>query len=47
MGRIFVDSREEPVSGMALLGDFCFLAGRPDKEIVLHKLNQDFVIMVP
>ncbi len=47
MGRIYVDSLAEPVSGMALLGDFCFLAGRPDKEIVLHKLNQDFVIMVP
>ena len=50
MGKICVDSLENPVSAMALLGDFCFLAGKPDKELVLHEPEQDgqdFVIMVP
>lgn len=50
MGDIFVDSLENPVSAMALLGDFCFLTGKPDKELVLYKpkeRKQDFVIMVP
>lgn len=50
MGHIFVDSMENPVSAMALLGDFCFLTGKPDKELVLYKpegWKQDFVIMVP
>ncbi len=36
MGKICADSREAPVSAMALLGDFCFFAGRPDKELVLY-----------
>lgn len=50
MGEIYADSREEPASAMALLGDFCFLAGRPDPELVLYAARQcrpDFAIMVP
>ncbi|MEY8426522.1 GNAT family N-acetyltransferase [Lachnospiraceae bacterium 46-15] len=50
MGKIYVDSLEEPVSAMAALGDFCFLAGKCDREFVLYKPEQgrrDFMIMVP
>ncbi len=34
MGKIYVDSQEEPASAAAVLGDFCFLAGRPDGEFI-------------
>lgn len=50
MGKIYADSPEDPVSAMALLGDFCFLAGKPDKELVLYdpkQGGQNFIIMVP
>lgn len=50
MGHIYGDSDEAPVSTIAVLGDFCFLAGKPDKELVMYKPGeciQDFVIMVP
>lgn len=50
MGRLYTTSKEEPVSAMTLLGDFCFLAGMADKELVSFKpewCEQDFVIMIP
>lgn len=50
MGRIYADSIERPASAMALLGDFCFFAGKPNKELVLFKPEQggrNFLIMVP
>lgn len=50
MGHIYGDEAEISASAMALLGDFCFLAGKPDKELVRYKPRgcaQDFVIMVP
>lgn len=50
MGQIYVENREKPLSAMAMLGDFCFFAGVPNKELVLYKpecCNQDFMIMVP
>lgn len=37
-------------SAMALLGDFCFLAGEPSRELALYKpawCTRDFMIMVP
>ena len=37
MGKIYVDSLEKPASALALLGDFGFFAGRPDREMVLGK----------
>lgn len=49
MGSIYVDSLEKPESAMALLGDFCFLAGEPNREMVQYKpkdCENDFVIMV-
>ena len=50
MGSLYVDSLEKPASAMALIGDFCFLAGKPDKEIVWYKPRhgwRDFMIIVP
>lgn len=50
MGKIYADNPEHPQSVMALLGDFCFLAGAPAEELVRHKpagCTQDFVIMIP
>jgi GNAT superfamily N-acetyltransferase len=50
MGNIYVNSLEEPLSAMAILGDFCFFAGLPDKELVQYKPEEyrnNFIIMVP
>lgn len=50
MGHIYVNFAEAPISAMAVLGDFCFFAGKPDKEIVLYKpdhCKQDVMIMIP
>lgn len=50
MGEIYADSMEEPSSSMALLGDFCFLAGIPNEELLLcipRESKKDSVIMVP
>lgn len=49
MGQIYVN--EEcgglPESAAAVLGDFCFLAGKPDRELAGHDFGRDFLIMVP
>lgn len=50
MGELYADDLEEPTAAMALLGDFCFFAGKPNKELVQYKPKsciQDFMIMVP
>lgn len=49
MGSIFADDLDSPKSAMAFLGDFCFLAGAPMKELVSYKPNSrnDSFIMVP
>lgn len=50
MGHLYVTSPDVPVAAKAFLGDFCFLAGEPDKTLVLHRpdwCTQDFLIMVP
>lgn len=50
MGKIYADSLEKPASAMALLGDFCFLAGKPDEELVRYgKMwdHRNFLILVP
>ncbi len=50
MGEIYADDLDNPESAMAILGDFCFFAGEPDRELVLYKpesCRQDFIIMVP
>ena len=48
MGHLYVTSVQNPVSAAAMLGDFCFLAGKPDKELLLQKPEgcmRDFMIM--
>ena len=50
MGHIYVNHSENPTAAMAILGDFCFFAGMPDKELTAYKpewCSQDFMIMVP
>jgi hypothetical protein len=50
MGSIYSDSIEYPLSAMAILGDFCFLAGQPNIELIRYKPKEclnDSIIMVP
>ncbi|MDO4328968.1 MAG: GNAT family N-acetyltransferase [Lachnospiraceae bacterium] len=50
MGSIYMDEEEHPKSAMALLGDFCFLAGEPSRELAEFRpkgRNKDFLIIVP
>ncbi len=50
MGEIYADAAETPGSAMAMLGDFCFLAGRPSRELAAYKpasCKRNFMIMVP
>lgn len=50
MGKIYADPLENPVSAMAVLGDFCFPAGKPDRELILaeqFRKETGFMIMVP
>ena len=50
MGHIYANHLETPTSAMAILGDFCFFAGIPDKELAEYKPEwyvQDFIIAVP
>ncbi len=50
MGDIFVDCAGPAQSAMAMLGDFVFLAGKPNRELAMYKpewCKQDFMIMVP
>ena len=50
MGRLYADREERPASAMIWLGDFCFFAGIPDRELIRYKPRecaQDFRILVP
>lgn len=50
MGEIYAEKMGHPASAMAILGDFTFFAGNPNRELVLYKpegCTQDFIIMVP
>lgn len=50
MGEIYVDSAAFAQSAMAILGDFAFLAGRPNRDLAMFKpewCKQNFIIMVP
>lgn len=50
MGEIYADDLENPKSAKAILGDFCFLAGKPNKELIRYKPEGcllKFIIMVP
>ncbi len=48
MGKLYADSSHKPKSAMAILGDFCFFAGVPNRELVSFYpewCRQDFIIM--
>lgn len=48
MGHLYADDPAEPESVMAILGDFCFFAGKPKERIVSYKpewCKQSFIIM--
>ena len=50
MGKIYVDSLEKPESGVAMLGDFCFLSGKTESEVISGALANgasEEVILVP
>ena len=52
MGKIYVDSLKKPESGAVMLGDFCFLSGRPKSEkgecteLILVPQNNDWAQMI-
>lgn len=49
MGKLYADSSDNPESVMAIIGDFCFFAGIPNRELVSFRpewCRQDFIIMV-
>ena len=39
MGKIYVDSLEKPESGVVMLGDCCFLRGKPKSGIMSGDLH--------
>jgi len=52
MGTVWVTATENPVSAAAVLGDFCFLAGRADEELLsgillMIREEHNFMILVP
>lgn len=50
MGRVYGDAGEDSASAVALLGDFCFFAGKPNRELVLEApvlAGREFLIMTP
>lgn len=50
MGKIYVDSLENPSSGAVMLGDFCFLSGIPMEEVakfIPADCQQEERILVP
>jgi len=50
MGGVYGDHPKEPASAAAILGDFCFLAGKPSHALASYKpegSSRDFIIMIP
>lgn len=50
MGHIYATEKENPCSAAAMLGDFCFYAGKPDGELAAflpEPRQRDFLIAVP
>lgn len=38
-GRAWIDTKEEPKSGLIIVGDFCYFAGIPKEELVINVLK--------
>ncbi len=47
MGTAWCDNLHRPGSAQIQIGDFCFFAGRPSKQMLLHRTWQEFGILVP
>ena len=50
MGDIYAEDTKCPDSAMVVLGDFCFLAGKPSAELAAFKpetYEKNYIIMVP
>lgn len=50
MGKMYADSAQMPAAAAAVLGDFCFFAGKANRELVNHERmweHRDFLILVP
>lgn len=49
MGEVYADSINMPLSARFVIGDFCFFAGKPVRELVENRkgFQNPFVIMVP
>lgn len=50
MGRAFADHEHSPEAAQIVVGDFCFFAGTPNRELIMNKPSgrvSDFIIMVP
>ena len=50
MGEVYTNDLKAPVSAAAILGDFCFFAGKPAAELAAYKpkdCKKDFMIMIP
>lgn len=48
MGSLYADSEDDPKSAMAIVGDFGFLAGEPNRELVAYReawRNEGFIII--
>ncbi len=46
MGSVWADCEDVPHSAQVIVGDFCFLAGSPNRQLTRH-LTQNFLIFVP
>ncbi len=50
MGEAWADALSNPQSAQIIVGDFCFLVGKPNLDMVMHKprgLEKKFIIMAP
>lgn len=49
MGDVYTDSDKEPTAVQVLVADFCFYAGKANKELLLNRPGKsaEFVIMIP
>lgn len=50
MGHAWVDDGNSPTSARVLVGDFCFLAGRPDLTLIERidlPISQKFLLLIP
>ena len=50
MGDIYAEDTEQPTSAKVILGDFCFISGEPNEELLAYKpenYHSDCIIIVP